>query len=257
MKKSTAEITSLEITSDNPIHQRLFFAYTCAKEYLEGDILELGCGSGRGIEEVKSHVSTYTAIDKNDFHLGNLAKQYPDFTFHNSSFPPLTQCKENSFDRVITFQVIEHIQDDHNFMKEIHRVLKPGGKALITTPNIDTRLSRNPWHIREYKAQELYNLGKKYFNNVEIKGITGNEKVMEYYERNKVSVNKIMKWDFLNLQYILPASILKLPYEYLNRKNRNSLKDADDELVKSIHYSDYHVIDDANKGLDLFLIVEK
>lgn len=257
MKKSTAEITSLEITSDNPIHQRLFYAYVCAKEYIFGDILELGCGSGRGIEEIKSKVTSYTAIDKNDFHLNNLSKKYPDFTFHNDSFPPINLSKNNSFDCVITFQVIEHIKDDTQFISEIYNVLKPGGIALITTPNIKKRLSRNPWHIREYTANELYNLAKKYFNQVEIKGITGNEKVMKYYEQNKESVERIMKWDFLNLQYLLPSSILKLPYEYLNRKNRNSLKTADNELVKSIHFSDYHVINNADEALDLFLILRK
>jgi hypothetical protein len=49
-KVYTTEITSEQIASDNPIHQRLFKAYVVAKEYIQGDVLEVGCGEGRGID---------------------------------------------------------------------------------------------------------------------------------------------------------------------------------------------------------------
>ena len=74
------------------------------------------------------------------------------------NIPPLNGLDDNSFDSIVSFQVIEHIQDDMLFLKEIHRVLKPGGIALLTTPNRRMSLSRNPWHIREYLSDEL----KKY-----------------------------------------------------------------------------------------------
>ena len=43
----TTEIASDKITSDNPIHQRLLKAYYIAKEYVKGDLLEIGCGEGK------------------------------------------------------------------------------------------------------------------------------------------------------------------------------------------------------------------
>src|ERR1041384_5570387 len=46
----TTEITSEQITSDNPIHQRLYKAYVVAKDYVKGDVLEVGCGEGRGVD---------------------------------------------------------------------------------------------------------------------------------------------------------------------------------------------------------------
>ena len=49
-KVYTTEITSEEIPSDNPIHQRLFKAYVVAENYVHGDVLEVGCGEGRGLE---------------------------------------------------------------------------------------------------------------------------------------------------------------------------------------------------------------
>ena len=115
------------------------------------------------------------------------------------------------------------MKKDEDFIKEIYRVLRKGGKALITTPNIKMTLSRNPWHEREYTASELENLCAKYFSNVEMKGIAGNEKVMDYYEQNKASVNKIMRFDVFNLQHRLPVSLLRIPYDFMNRLNRNKL----------------------------------
>ena len=90
-----------------------------------------------------------------------------------------------------------------------------------------------------------------------MKGITGNEKVMAYYAQNKKSVQRIMKWDIFNLQYNLPAWMLRAPYEFLNRSNRNSLQAGDNALVQSIRHEDYTVTDDADNALDLLLIVRK
>jgi hypothetical protein len=61
----------------------------------------------------------------------------------------------------------------------------------------------------------------------------------------------------LDLQHKLPASILRVPYELLNRFNRNKLKDTADELVSSIRHEDYLLTNDAQTALDLFLIVQK
>ena len=88
-------------------------------------------------------------------------------------------------------------------------------------------------------------------------GIAGNEKVMAYYEENKKSVRNMMKWDILNLQYRLPKVLLKIPYEILNRLNRNKLKSANDGLVSEIHHSDYVLTNDPENSLDLLCIMEK
>lgn len=252
----TTEIASETITSDNPIHQRLLRAYVLAADFVSGDLLEVGCGEGRGIEWLQSKVTSYSAIDKIAEVVERLTKKFPTVNFTSGNIPPLPYA-DNSFDSVVTFQVIEHIRDDHAFLKEIARVLKPGGLALITTPNRPMSLSRNPWHEREYTAQELTDLAKKYFAQVEMKGVTGNEKVMQYYERNKASVNRLMRWDILDLQHRLPASILRLPYEFMNRLNRNKLKASADELVMSIRQEDYLLTNAAAEALDLFLIARK
>ena len=251
------EITSDNIPSDNPIHQRLLKPYMVVKNQVKGRVLELGCGEGRGVEAILHQADSYLGMDKISQVVDNLSRKYPEGDFVQAIFPPVKNLSSGQFDYIISFQVIEHIKNDRLFLEEIHRLLKPGGTAIISTPNRELSLSRNPWHIREYLANELKDLCELIFDKVDAKGISGNEKVMAYHDRNRQSVQRIMRFDILNLQYRLPAFILKLPYEILNRMNRNSLKIAEDELVTGITFEDYIISDNPASSLDLFYYLHK
>lgn len=257
VKIYTTEITSEEIASDNPIHQRLFKAYVIAADYMHGDVLEVGCGEGRGFEILMPRAKSFTAVDKIKPVIERLQKANPGARLISMNIPPLAGLADNSFDVVVSFQVIEHIAEDALFLQEIHRVLKPGGTALLTTPNRRMSLTRNPWHVREYIPQELAQRAERFFETVTIKGITGNEKVMQYYEANRKSVQRFTRWDIFDLQHKIPARVLRLPYEILNRWNRNKLQTAGSGLVKSITDKDYLVTDEADNALDLLLIARK
>ena len=137
MAYATTEITSAEIPSDNPVHQRLYFPYEAAAKEISGKVLELGCGWGRGVEKILSVVDHYTGLDKNEPLINKLREAYPKHDFQVADLPHLTAFKDNTFDYVLTFQVIEHINDDHKFLMEANRVLKPGGKIFLTTVNKD------------------------------------------------------------------------------------------------------------------------
>lgn len=252
----TTEIASDKITSDNPIHQRLLKAYYIAKEYVNGDLLEIGCGEGRGVGLLQDLVKSYSGIDKITEVVNKLSAKYQHASFVQSVIPPL-DFPDQKFDSVISFQVIEHIKDDKRYLREISRVLKPGGVALLTTPNVNKSLSRNPWHIREYTAKELTDLCRPFFSNVEMLGITGNDKVMQYYDQNKVTVKRLTRFDVFDLQHKLPAFMLKVPYEIMNRLNRNKLQSTDNGLVASINYDDYIISEDAGESLDLLAILTR
>ena len=253
----TTEIASDQITSDNPIHQRLLSAYYEAQPYIKGDVLEPGCGEGRGIALLSPLADSYTALDKIQSAIDSLSAKFEGVVFEQTTFPPFVNIADNSFDVVISFQVIEHIQNDKLFLQEIHRVLKHGGKAIITTPNIKQTLSRNPWHIREYTSGELKTLAGSVFDEVEMKGIAGNEKVMAYHNQNRESVRKIMRFDIFNLQYRLPNEILRIPYDILNRLNRNKLQKQAHGLVAEIRREDFYLNEEHDDNLDLFCIMTK
>ncbi|MEQ8807867.1 MAG: methyltransferase domain-containing protein, partial [Imperialibacter sp.] len=107
----TTEITSAEILSDNPIHQRLLKPYIVAKDYVKGNMLELGCGEGRGVKELMPLVEKYTALDKIGEIVEKLQRENPKGDFRQAVFPPFSGLEDNAFDSIVTFQVIEHIKD--------------------------------------------------------------------------------------------------------------------------------------------------
>lgn len=79
-----------------------------------------------------------------------------------------TAIKDNAFDGVVSIEVIEHIPDDSLFVYQIHRILKPGGFVVLTTPNGETKKNANPDHIRHYTRRDLEAKLRQYFDDVEV-----------------------------------------------------------------------------------------
>ncbi|MEZ5008207.1 MAG: class I SAM-dependent methyltransferase [Chitinophagales bacterium] len=253
----TTEIASSTIASDNPIHQRLLFAYVEAAKHVSGNLLDIGCGEGRGLDYLRDNVDSYTGIDKNPIVLDALKKQYPNDTFLQMNIPPFAGLEDNTFDTAVSFQVVEHIEDDVKYIKEIHRVLKPGGIAILSTPNIKMSLTRNPWHVREYTCKEFENLLSKQFSSVECLGVYGDDAVMQYFEENKRGVEKFTRFDIFNLQYKLPRKWLEVPYNIANRMNRKKIMDSNDSLVNGINIDSFTLDKADDTCFDLFYIARK
>ena len=253
----TAERSSHLDPSENVVYQRHLLAYKEAAKLVSGTVLEIGSGEGYGVTELAPLSDKYIAVDKYDTYIADALKGENDIVFIQSEVPPLKEIEDNSIDYVVTFQVIEHIQDDEAFLKEIKRVLIPGGKLIMTTPNILMSLTRNPWHIREYNPEQMTSIVKSIFSVFEVKGIFGNEKVMDYYQKNKISVEKITRWDILNMQYWLPRWLLQIPYDILNRFNRHNLQDNNEEIVNTIKFTDYSINNLSDNCLDYFVIATK
>ena len=253
-KIATAERVSLE-KSDNFVFQRSLLAYHYASEIAKGDILEVGTGMGYGVEVIAPKATRYISIDKQ---LPDVPLQLENTEYYDMEVPPIG-FENCSFDSVVSFQVIEHIDADIDFVREVSRVLRVGGKFVVSTPNAPMSLTRNPWHIREYNADELRNLLECHFSSVEAYGVVGNEKVMEYFEKNRQSVRKITRYDLLDLQHRLPRKLLQIPYDILNRLNRRSLHKKNTSLTDSIVMEDYSIVP-YTEGLecfDLFFVATK
>src|SRR5258708_19449087 len=89
MSVYTTEIASETITSDNPIHQRLLKAYVIAAAQVRGNLLEVGCGEGRGIDWLTPKADHYSAIDKIVSVVEKLKPKYPQGNIINDNIPPL------------------------------------------------------------------------------------------------------------------------------------------------------------------------
>ncbi|MBE50391.1 MAG: SAM-dependent methyltransferase [Flavobacteriales bacterium] len=253
----TAERSSHKDPSENVIFQRHLIAYKEASKLISGSVLEIGSGEGYGLKELSKKSDKYLAVDKYNTEIPESILSESNVQFKQMNVPPLSGIPDNSVDYVVTFQVIEHIVDDKAFISEIYRVLKKGGRLILTTPNKLMSLSRNPWHIREYSPQEMIEIVKTSFNHFDILGIFGNDKVTKYYEKNKRSVQKYQRLDFLNLEKNLPRWILRIPYDILNRLNRYKLQDNNEDLVAKIKYSDYYIEPHNDMCLDFFCIATK
>lgn len=254
----TAERVSQTDLSDNYVYQRSMLAYVYAAGVVSGKVLEIGTGSGYGIELIAKHAEKFVTVDKFETEiLSNKDIMKPNVEFIKMNIPPLSGLETESFDYVISFQVIEHIQDDLEYLKEIHRVLKKGGKFICATPNIKTSITRNPWHIREYTIEQLKTLFLKVFGAVDTLGVFGKGPVLEYYEQNKISVAKITRFDIFNLQYRLPRFLLQIPFDILNRYNRKKMLNNDNALVKSIGMEHYFIDIASDTCFDLYFIGTK
>ncbi|MEJ7656429.1 MAG: class I SAM-dependent methyltransferase [Thermoleophilaceae bacterium] len=76
--------------------------------------------------------------------------------------------EDGSFDLVVCFEVIEHITDQQEVVREFARVLSPEGVLLTSTPNRAVSAGDNPHHLRELLPEELEGLLGEHFANVEL-----------------------------------------------------------------------------------------
>lgn len=254
MKVQTAERNSGQEKSDNVIHHRHLIAYQEARKLISGTVLEIGSGEGYGIRILSPVTEKYFALDK---HATPVDDTSGKVVFRQAVIPPLSGFDDDYFDFVVTFQVIEHIKNDALFLSEIKRVLKPGGKLILTTPNRSMSLTRNPWHIREYTPEQFTRLMGNCFKQADIKGVYGNDKVMAYHEENRRSVRKFTRFDILRMQYWLPRFLLQIPYDLANRMNRNKIYKESAGLVNDVTTTDFYVKEMTSSCFDYFCIATK
>lgn len=79
---------------------------------------------------------------------------------------------DESYDAVVCVEVIEHVEEDDIFVKNISKVIKPKGWAYFTTPNGDyiknEGPNKNPDHVKHYTKKELEEVLEKHFSRVEV-----------------------------------------------------------------------------------------
>ena len=119
-------------------------------------VLELGCGTGHNLEMLgqfgKLEASELDAIAR------EMASDRLGRPVLEARLPDLSMFKPGSFDLIALLDVLEHVPDDMGSLKEIRKLLKPGGALLLTVP-----ANRWMWsahdvahhHFRRYRKGEL------------------------------------------------------------------------------------------------------
>lgn len=142
-------------------------------------ILDIGCGDGEYTSLFCKNNNKVVGIDVRNY-VNPVFKKF-EFIQANAEKLPFS---DNSFNLVISFDVIEHIKDDEKAIKEIYRVLKPGGRIFLETPNKERlsyyllkligkkrkyplKLGDKCVHLREYTKKELV-LKFKMFKDLKI-----------------------------------------------------------------------------------------
>lgn len=118
-------------------------------------LLDIGCWDGWIMQQIlKKKIANYViGIDNSIPAIKNCIKKGLTAKWVKTVDEQLP-FKKNQFDAVVAGEIIEHLYDVNTFLKEILRILKPGGQLILTTPNLASigsrltlMLGKIPWMI--------------------------------------------------------------------------------------------------------------
>ena len=132
-------------------------------KYLKsGDnILDVGCGAGKVSSYLFEKGYRVTGIDINKEALKEGKKINKDIIYKKADITKKIPFADNFFDAVIVFDVFEHIENDHQAVREAYRVLKKGGTLFFIVPAFQILFSSHDKalnHQRRYSRKNLTEL---------------------------------------------------------------------------------------------------
>jgi len=247
------------------LYLKQIYTYSWVKNIIPASsvCLDLGCGEGYGTKILSFGVNKIIGVDVEGKVINKARRRYSSgtCTFRKYDGKKLP-FPNNTFDVAVSFQVIEHVKDEINFIAEAYRVLKKNGLFILATPNKNIRLpqNQNPWnvyHIREYAPHEVERILKSRFSKVDILGIKAIGEVKKI-EQERIKQNlKIISWDFLNLRRILPkyilVNIVRIVH-FLRKREKHAIQTEIDNLDTA---NLYKIEADVEGALDVIGICKK
>lgn len=180
--------------------------YRFAEPFVQNKrVLDYGCGSGYGSAWMAETATTVDAVDVAEDAITHARDQFSRENLRFQSIDPSAPLPfaDNSFDTVLSFQVFEHVTDADHYLEEIRRVLAPGGRLILVTPDRSTRLLPlqrpwNRWHVKEYDAGSLASVMRVVFPDVQIQLMSGRRAVID------VELRRCRKLKWMTLPFTLP-----------------------------------------------------
>ncbi|MCH7599918.1 MAG: class I SAM-dependent methyltransferase [Myxococcales bacterium] len=215
-------------------------------------VLDLGCGSGYGTAELADALPRVVGLDRITHDAKN-SRDNIDWLRADLRANPLAP---GSFNLIVSFQVIEHLDDPQVYLESIARLLAPGGTAIITTPNILTSDKINPYHVHEYESEELRACLAPYFDEVVMQGVGLSKAVRPYFDARLERIAKIMRIDPLGIRNLLPKAWVAWLFAKGALWVRRSIRNSDDGLPNA-YVGDFPIAPANPADIDLLAVCRK
>jgi 2-polyprenyl-3-methyl-5-hydroxy-6-metoxy-1,4-benzoquinol methylase len=124
-----------------------------------GKLLDVGCGEGFFLSLAQANGWHITGTE-----LSSFASKLAANTLKTDIYcGELDEAKfaKNSFDVVTMWHVLEHVKSPKNYLKEIHRILKPEGLLVLAVPNVNDLLMKFAYRIFKGRSLKLFSINGK------------------------------------------------------------------------------------------------
>jgi SAM-dependent methyltransferase len=222
----------------------------CARFLPPGRVLDLGCGIGHSFHLLAPRETVGVDIDA-----GALAGQERETHVADMRSLPFA---DGSFASVLSVQSIEHVPDADRVLREVHRVLEPGGTAVFVTPNRLTFARPDeiidPYHYVEYDPRELAALCGAAFADVEVHGLFGSEVFQALVDEEHRRLDRLLAVDPLRLRRLVPRRTRQRLYDRLLTRARRE----PDPRALEIRPEDFEIRDtDVDAAFDLVAVCRR
>jgi len=172
----TGERTLPDVPEENYWYRRHLVVYEWIARRVAGKrVVDMACGEGYGSDVLAGSAASVVGVDANpDAHEhARLRYVREGLRFERD----LVESFSEPCDAVVFLQTIEHVEDPGSILEHFKSMMGEGGVAYVSTPNLLTlappgaEKSGNPWHVKEYRAEEFRELCEAHFDRVEMLGL--------------------------------------------------------------------------------------
>jgi SAM-dependent methyltransferase len=164
--KDELEFTGERFTPEcvREIRYEHFHRYAFARDLVAGKrVLDAACGEGYGSALLATSAASVIGVDRSEESIAHARNRYRASNLDFQAADCLAMPFElDSFDCVVSFETLEHLEEHDSLLREFRRVLRPEGFLLLSSPDkavySEQLQNRNEFHVRELYRKELETL---------------------------------------------------------------------------------------------------